>query len=197
MFQASPNPGIVYALVNEAMPDLVKIGLTRGDWRQRVKELDVTGVTLPFNVHHASLLTSVAQAERLNRIGTLHRLASNKWAQGRAAWPESSWVAPCPLLNVAKRNSLRLAVPPCGTAARMLRKVQVFKHMRRQFLLDEGRGSSLQPRSFVADMLVNVGVEMIINDKVKPLGLTGLKGFAPLNKVFSIVRGEGCFGVGV
>jgi hypothetical protein len=38
---------------------------------------------------------------------------------------------------------------------------------------------------------------LVCKSALKPLGLTGLKGFAPLNKVFSIVRGEGCSGVGV
>jgi hypothetical protein len=41
-------PGIVYVLVNEAMPGIVKIGMTTGDLIARIKQLDTTGVPLPF-----------------------------------------------------------------------------------------------------------------------------------------------------
>lgn len=41
-------PGIVYVLVNEAMPGIVKIGMTTGDLIVRIKQLDTTGVPLPF-----------------------------------------------------------------------------------------------------------------------------------------------------
>lgn len=48
------NYGIVYLLVNEAMPGLVKIGKTsRCDLKKRMKELFTTGVPLPFECVYA------------------------------------------------------------------------------------------------------------------------------------------------
>lgn len=48
------NYGIVYLLVNEAMPGLVKIGKTaRYDLEKRMKELFTTGVPLPFECAYA------------------------------------------------------------------------------------------------------------------------------------------------
>ena len=42
-------PNIVYALTNQAMPGLVKIGMTdRDDIRRRMSDLYTTGVPLPF-----------------------------------------------------------------------------------------------------------------------------------------------------
>lgn len=50
----SSNYGIVYLLVNEAMPGLVKIGKTsRCDLEKRMKELFTTGVPLPFECAYA------------------------------------------------------------------------------------------------------------------------------------------------
>ena len=40
--------GIVYVLTNEAMPGLVKIGMTSNDITNRMNDLNTTGVPLPF-----------------------------------------------------------------------------------------------------------------------------------------------------
>jgi len=46
--------GIVYVLINPAMPGLVKIGkTTRDDVHQRMQELFSTGVPVPFKCHYA------------------------------------------------------------------------------------------------------------------------------------------------
>ena len=39
---------IVYILTNEAMPGLIKIGLTNATVEQRMLSLDTTSVPLPF-----------------------------------------------------------------------------------------------------------------------------------------------------
>lgn len=50
----SENYGIVYLLVNECMPGLVKIGKTsRKDMAARLRELYTTGVPLPFECRYA------------------------------------------------------------------------------------------------------------------------------------------------
>lgn len=52
--EKNENYGIVYLLVNEAMPGLVKIGKTsRCDLEKRMKELFTTGVPLPFECVYA------------------------------------------------------------------------------------------------------------------------------------------------
>ena len=61
--------GFVYVLTNEAMPGLVKIGRTDNTdvkaLRQRVQILYNTGVPLPFDIYHAVLSESPAEAEGL------------------------------------------------------------------------------------------------------------------------------------
>lgn len=60
------NVGIVYALTNEAMPGLVKIGMTsRKEIAQRMKELySSTGVPLPFECVYACEVTDFAKTEK-------------------------------------------------------------------------------------------------------------------------------------
>jgi hypothetical protein len=45
---------VVYVLINESMPGLVKIGRTSSDLEQRIKQLDTTGVALPFQCFYAA-----------------------------------------------------------------------------------------------------------------------------------------------
>lgn len=52
--EKTENYGIVYVLVNECMPGLVKIGKTsRKDMGARLRELYTTGVPLPFECRYA------------------------------------------------------------------------------------------------------------------------------------------------
>ena len=44
---------IVYILINEAMPGLIKIGRTNSDLATRIKGLYTTGVPLPFELFYA------------------------------------------------------------------------------------------------------------------------------------------------
>jgi hypothetical protein len=55
---------IIYILTNEAMPGLVKIGITSGDVSQRVKQLDNTSTPLPFECFYAAEVIDAAKAER-------------------------------------------------------------------------------------------------------------------------------------
>lgn len=58
------NQGIVYILSNEAMPGYVKIGRTDGDLTIRVRQLDSTGVPLPFEVFYAARVSDSVFVER-------------------------------------------------------------------------------------------------------------------------------------
>jgi len=56
--------GIVYILINEAMPGYVKIGKTATSVEQRMKELDTTGVPLPFECYFAGRVADMDAAEK-------------------------------------------------------------------------------------------------------------------------------------
>jgi hypothetical protein len=56
-------PEIIYILTNEAMPDLIKIGMT-DNLERRVGELSrASGVPLPFEVYYACEVESMTEAE--------------------------------------------------------------------------------------------------------------------------------------
>jgi len=63
---------IVYILPNEAMPGIVKIGLTQ-DLDQRIRQLYTTGVPLPFTCEYAARVSDAARVER-----ALHRAFGDK-----------------------------------------------------------------------------------------------------------------------
>lgn len=65
-------PDIIYVLTNEAMPGLVKIGLTTDSVESRISQLSSnTGVPLPFECYFAA---EVKDCEKLEK--TLHQLFS-------------------------------------------------------------------------------------------------------------------------
>ena len=57
--------GIIYILTNEAMPGYVKIGKTSTTVEQRMRELDTTGLPLPFECFYAARVADCDTAERL------------------------------------------------------------------------------------------------------------------------------------
>lgn len=64
-------PNTIYILTNEAMPGLVKIGLTQ-NLEQRMRELSTaSGVPLPFDCHYAAEVPEHVRVE-----GLLHQLFS-------------------------------------------------------------------------------------------------------------------------
>ena len=54
----------VYILTNEAMPGLVKIGMTTTPVESRMLGLDTTGVPLPFECYYAARVDDMARVER-------------------------------------------------------------------------------------------------------------------------------------
>ena len=56
--------GIIYILVNEAMPGYTKIGKTTTSVEQRMKELDSSGVPLPFECYYAARVIDVDFVEK-------------------------------------------------------------------------------------------------------------------------------------
>ena len=70
---------VVYVLTNPAMPNLVKIGFTQRAIEQRMKELDQSGVPLPFECFYAAEVTNCREVERaLHEAFDDHRLRRSR-----------------------------------------------------------------------------------------------------------------------
>lgn len=55
---------IVYILKNESMPEYIKIGFTHGDVKERIRQLDRTGVPLPFEIYYAATVVDAEKEEK-------------------------------------------------------------------------------------------------------------------------------------
>lgn len=70
---------IVYILKNEAMPEYIKIGFTCGNIKERIKQLDTTGVPLPFEVYYAAIVEDAKKEENwLHSIFADRRARDNR-----------------------------------------------------------------------------------------------------------------------
>ena len=70
---------IVYILTNEAMPDFIKIGFTTTTVEQRLRQLDTTGVPLPFESYYAAeVLDAHAEEKWLHSIFADRRVRDNR-----------------------------------------------------------------------------------------------------------------------
>ena len=58
------SEGIVYILINESMPGYTKIGKTEKSVEQRMKELDTTGLPLPFECYYAAKVPNMDRVEK-------------------------------------------------------------------------------------------------------------------------------------
>lgn len=68
-------PNIIYVLTNEAMPGLVKIGLTTDSVESRISNLSSgSAVPLPFECHYAAEIPEHMNLEKVEK--TLHQLFS-------------------------------------------------------------------------------------------------------------------------
>jgi hypothetical protein len=72
--------GIVYVLSNEAMPGLIKIGLTtRNELQSRINELYTTSVPVPFTCEYASRVDDCAKVEQaLHQAFSTDRINPNR-----------------------------------------------------------------------------------------------------------------------
>lgn len=61
------------------MPDFIKIGFTHGDVKERLKQLDRTGVALPFEVYYAAIVEDAEKDEKwLHSIFASHRARDSR-----------------------------------------------------------------------------------------------------------------------
>jgi hypothetical protein len=58
------NNQFIYIITNEAMPGLVKIGMTDDTLESRLRSLYSSGVPLPFQVYHASRVNNMVLVEK-------------------------------------------------------------------------------------------------------------------------------------
>ncbi len=73
------DKNIIYILTNESMPGYVKIGFTKTDLENRLKQLDNTSVPLPFELHYACEVEDAREDERwLHGIFDDFRVRPNK-----------------------------------------------------------------------------------------------------------------------
>jgi hypothetical protein len=94
---------IVYILINETMPGLVKIGRTNGDLAGRIRSLHQTGVPLPFELFYACEVNNSQFVERqLHEAFGDHRVSKSREFFRLA--PERAKAA----LSIAAINEVRL-----------------------------------------------------------------------------------------
>ena len=62
---------IIYVLSNEAMPNLIKIGIA-SDINERMKQLYSTGVPLPFTCEYAGLVENASKVEKAFHYAFAH-----------------------------------------------------------------------------------------------------------------------------
>lgn len=71
--------GAIYILMNEAMPGYTKIGKTTSPVEQRMKELDSSGVPLPFECFYAAKVADIDHVEKsLHDAFADHRVRSRR-----------------------------------------------------------------------------------------------------------------------
>lgn len=56
--------GVVYVLINEAMPGYIKVGKTSSSVEQRMRELDTSGIPLPFECYFAAKVADMNFVEK-------------------------------------------------------------------------------------------------------------------------------------
>ncbi|MGV6852803.1 MAG: GIY-YIG nuclease family protein [bacterium] len=73
------NTHIIYILTNEAMPDIIKIGKTERPIEQRMRDLYTSGVPVPFECFHASVVDRSKNVEsRLHSAFEKYRVNKNR-----------------------------------------------------------------------------------------------------------------------
>lgn len=117
---------IVYVLINETMPGLIKIGITNSDLAGRIRGLYSTGVPLPFELFYACEVESAAFVEKqLHDAFDDHRVSKSREFFRLA--PERAKAA---LLLAAKRE-IRLDEGQVFETAELRNEVEVARRRSR------------------------------------------------------------------
>ncbi|MDZ4746769.1 MAG: GIY-YIG nuclease family protein [bacterium] len=160
---------IVYILTNESMPGYVKIGYTTGDVQERLRQLDKTGVPLPFEVYYAATVEDAYREEKwLHSIFDDRRVRANR---------EFFKMSPEYAALALKRVEIRETRIDSELTPEQEKEVDESKERRSRFHFDKYGipvGSKL---SFTRDS--NIVAEVVENDKIKIKGeVISLSAFA-------------------
>lgn len=160
---------IIYILTNEAMPEYVKIGFTHGDVKERLRQLDRTGVPLPFEVYYAATVEDAEKEEKW-----LHSIFADRRARDSREFfkmnPEYAALA-------LKRVEIRETKIDSGLTPEQEKEVDEVKERRSRFHFAKYGiliGSKL---TFTRDP--SIIAEVVENDKIKINGkINSLSSFA-------------------
>ncbi len=148
---------IVYILINESMPEYIKIGFTHGDVKERIKQLDRTGTPLPFEIYYAATVENAEKEEKW-----LHSIFADRRARDSREFfkmnPEYATLA-------LKRVEIQEQKIDSGLTKEQEKEVDEVKERRSRFHFaqyDIPVGSKL---TFTRDS--NIVAEVVENDKIK------------------------------
>lgn len=160
---------IVYILTNESMPEYIKIGLTRGDVKKRMRELDRTGTPLPFEVHFAATVENAKREEEW-----LHSIFADRRARNnREFFKMSPEYATLALEKVA----IKEVVIDTGLTPEQIKEVDKAKERRARFHFAHYNIAIGSKLNFTRDH--NIIAEVVANDKIKIDGkIDSLSNFA-------------------
>jgi tRNA G10 N-methylase Trm11 len=148
---------IVYILINESMPEYIKIGFTHGDVKERMKQLDRTGTPLPFEIYYAAIVEDAEKEEKW-----LHSIFADRRARDSREFfkmnPEYATLA-------LKRVEIKEEKIDSGLTKEQEKEVDEVKERRSRFHFAQYGipvGSKL---TFTRDS--NIVAEVVENDKIK------------------------------
>jgi hypothetical protein len=148
---------IVYILKNESMPEYVKIGFTHGDVKERIKQLDRTGVPLPFEVYYAATVEDAEKEEKW-----LHSIFADRRARDSREFfkmnPEYATLA-------LKRVEIKETKIDSGLTPEQEKEVDEVKERRSRFHFSQYGIPVGSKITFTRD--ANITAEVVENDKIK------------------------------
>lgn len=148
---------IVYILINESMPEYIKIGFTHGDVKERLKQLDRTGTPLPFEVYYAATVENAEKEEKW-----LHSIFADRRARDSREFfkinPEYATLA-------LKRVEIQEEKIDSGLTKEQEKEVDEVKERRSRFHFAQYGIPVGAKLTFTRDS--NIVAEVVENDKIK------------------------------
>lgn len=139
------------------MPEFVKIGFTHGNIEERIRQLDRTGVSLPFEIYYAAIVDDAKKEEKW-----LHSIFADRRARDNREFfkmnPEYAALA-------LKRVEIREVIVDSGLTPEQEKEVAKVKERRSRFHFAHYGipvGSKL---TFTRDS--NIIAEVVEKDKIK------------------------------
>lgn len=118
---------IIYILTNESMPGYIKIGYTNNSVEERIKQLDRTGVPLPFEIYYACEVEHALNDEKW-----LHAIFSDKRVRDSREFfkmdPERVVIA----LRRIQKKDITATLPSTATEAEQ-KEIETKKKIRSRF----------------------------------------------------------------